>query len=368
MAPVGVGVIGCGYWGPKLIRNFYDLATAQVRMVAELQPERRGQLERQFPGVQTTANHDDVLADPAIEAVVIATPVRTHYTLAQQALAGGKHVLVEKPLAASMAEAAELVALSEERNLCLMVGHTFEYNPAVEELRRLVQSETLGKIHYIDTARLNLGLFQQDINVMWDLAPHDISILLYLLNMDPLTVSARGNGCVRPSIYDVVYLELCFPGNITAHVHVSWLEPCKVRRVTVVGDRKMAVYNDVAVEEKIKIYDKGVSLPATPGVPGEFQMSYRYGDIVSPRVVWQEPLRVECSHFVDCIRTARRARSDGRAGWRVVRILERAEQSLTHGGLRIGVADGYADLPAALVGGSGNGHVPQPHLAPSGWQ
>lgn len=364
MTPLRLGVIGCGYWGPHLIRNFHELPTAEVRMVADMQEDRRTRIQRQFPQVQTTASHEDVLADPTIEAVVVATPIRTHYALAKQALQSGKHVLVEKPLAASVAEAEALVALAAARDLRLMVGHTFEYNPAVEELRRLVQDGKIGKVRYIDAARLNLGLFQKDINVMWDLAPHDISILLYVLGAEPLTVSARGSGYVRPDIADVAYIELTFPDNVVANVHVSWLEPCKVRRVTVVGDQKMVVYNDVSAEEKIKVYDKGVSLPvASPtGTFSDFQMSYRYGDIISPRVAWQEPLHAECSHFVDSIRSGQRPRSDGQVGLRVVRILERADQSLALGGLRVAVQQDRdaATHPAHLL----EGHtVRQPALS-----
>lgn len=340
---VGVGVIGCGYWGPRLIRDFCELPAVDMLMAADLSHERRCRIEQQFPQVRTTTNHEELLADPEIEAVVIATPIRTHYALAMQALQSGKHVLVEKPLAASVAEAEELIACAEERNLRLMVGHTFEYNPAVEALRELVQDGTLGKVRYIDTARLNLGLFQKDINVLWDLAPHDISILLYILGEEPISVSARGRSYVRPHVEDVAYLELLFPNNVMAHIHASWLEPCKVRRVTVVGSQKMVVYNDVSAEEKIRIYDKGISIPEQTDTYAEFQLSYRYGGISSPYIDWSEPLRLECSHFVDCIRTGARPRSDGWSGLRVVRILERADTSLALGGQRINVARGHVE-------------------------
>jgi predicted dehydrogenase len=234
--------------------------------------------------------------------------------------------------------------------LCLMVGHTFEYNPAVQHLRKLVLGGELGNIHYIDAARLSLGLFQEDVNVLWDLAPHDISILRYVLGAEPISVRAHGNGYVRSHIQDVAYMELYFPNNVMAHVHVSWLEPCKVRRITVVGDKKMVVYNDVSAEEKIKIFDKGVSLPAAKTY-AEFQLSYRYGNIVSPRITWQEPLQLECRHFVDCIGSGVTPQSDGWSGLQVVRILERANQSLALGGMRIRVDDGRVEtlLPDSEV-------------------
>jgi predicted dehydrogenase len=335
-----VGVIGCGYWGPQLIRNFVDLPDSQVRMVVEPRAERRLHIEQQFPQVQTTSNLDELLGDPEVEAVVIATPIRTHYRLARQVLLSGKHVLVEKPLATKVREVETLIALAEQRNLKLMVGHTFEYNPAVEELRRLVQSYALGNILYVDAARLNLGLFQPDINVVWDLAPHDISILHYILGMEPVAVSARGKSYVRPGVEDVAYVELIFPQDIVANVHVSWLEPCKVRRLTIVGDKKMIVYNDVSNDEKIRIYDKGVTRPVQTATFGEFQLSYRYGDIVSPRLNWQEPLRAECSHFLECIQTGNAVRSDGWSGLRVVRVLEGADRSLAQNGRRISLLHG----------------------------
>jgi predicted dehydrogenase len=252
--------------------------------------------------------------------------------------------MVEKPLAASVNEAVELINLARARNRLVMVGHTFLYNPAVLELRRLVGDGELGRIYYVDAARLNLGLFQRRANVIWDLAPHDISILMYVLGMTPVAVSARGSRCVQDDVHDVAYLELIFESGVSAHVHVSWLDPAKVRRITVVGDRKMAVYNDVSLVEKIRVYDTGVESPLT-NTFGEFQMSYRHGQVTIPYITWQEPLRLECEHFIDCVRTGADARTDGLQGLAVVSVLEAATDSLQHGGRRVPV-----ELPALTPG------------------
>jgi predicted dehydrogenase len=275
------------------------------------------------------------LFDADVDAVVLATPIHTHFAIAREALLAGKHVLVEKPLATSVAEAAELVRLAREMDRTLMVGHTFLYNPAVRELRRLVESGELGRIYYADSARLNLGLFQRHSNVVWDLAPHDISILTYVLGQVPVRVSARGRACIQPDVHDVCYLELIFPDG-SANVHVSWLDPDKVRRLTVVGDRRMAVYNDVSTVEKLRIYDRGVEAPAIDNY-GEFELAYRHGQIVIPHIQWREPLRLECEHFAQCVRTGARPLSDGEQGLAVVAVLEAASRSLELGGERVPV-------------------------------
>jgi predicted dehydrogenase len=256
--------------------------------------------------------------------------------LAKEALDAGKHIMVEKPLAASVSEAVELIQLAEAKKRLVMVGHTFLYNPAVQELRRLVGDGELGRIYYVDAARLNLGLFQRRANVIWDLAPHDISILMYVLGMTPVEVSARGRMCVQEDVHDVAYLELLFESGVSAHVHVSWLDPAKVRRITVVGDKKMAVYNDVSQVEKIRVYDTGVETPITNNF-GEFQLSYRHGQVTIPYITWQEPLRLECEHFIECVRTGADPRTDGMQGLAVVSVLEAATASLQHGGRRVPV-------------------------------
>lgn len=330
---LNIGVIGYGYWGPKLVRNFQEIATTQVAVVADLEIERLQQVRQAYPDVAVTRDYLELLASD-VDAVVVATPVSTHFSIARECLRHGKHVLVEKPLARSRVEGQALVDLAAERGLVLMVGHTFEYNPAVEMLKQLVTSGELGRVYYVHTERTNLGIFQKDINVLWDLAPHDISILLYVLGLEPINVCACGAAYVQPGIHDQARLTVNFSGEVQAHIQVSWLDPCKVRRVTLVGDKKMVVYDDVEVLEKIKIYDKGVYIPDHTNNYGEFQLSYRHGDIVIPYIPPHEPLKVECMHFAECILNGRRPRSDGEVGLKVVKILESAEKSLLNGGMR----------------------------------
>jgi len=258
---VDIGVIGCGYWGPKHVRNYHELAEANLTTVCDLSEDRLRQVRIQYPYVKTTPNFEDLLRD-SVDAIVIATPVDTHYRLAKEALLHDKHVLIEKPMTASGQEALELIELAEKRNLVLMVGHTYEYHPAVEFLKKLVNSGELGEIYGIDADRLNLGLFRTDVNVLWDLAPHDICILLSLLDEEPLAISARGTDHIEPSIHDVAYLELLFSNGTMGHIHVSWLHPRKIRQITIVGSKKMAVYDDVSETEKIHIYDKGLAILA----------------------------------------------------------------------------------------------------------
>jgi predicted dehydrogenase len=325
------GVIGYGYWGPQLVRNLDQLQLGAVTHIADLSPERQQVARLERPMTRVTGSFDEVLRSD-VDAIAIATPIRTHHELARAALERGKHVLVEKPLTASTAEAEDLVALSQRLGLTLMVGHTYMYNPAVEELRRLIQDGALGRVYYIDAVRVNLGIFRQDHNVMWDLAPHDLSILNHVLDMYPLSVSAHGGAYVRRDVHDIVYLTLRYPGELLAHVQVSWLNPAKVRRFTIVGDQRMVVYDDVEPTEKIRIYDRGVDAPAHTSNFGDFQLSYRYGNIVSPYIRWAEPLALQCRHFAESIMESKPPRSDGRNGLSVVRILEAAEASLQSGG------------------------------------
>ena len=331
---VRFGLIGYGYWGPQLARNLERLALGELVSIADLSPERRQMAHMEHPTIAIVDSVETVLASD-VDAVVIATPIRTHYALARAALLRGKHVMVEKPLAASSAEGEELLRLAERLDLTLMVGHTFLYNPAVEELRRLVESGELGNLYYVDTIRVNLGLFQPDINVAWDLAPHDLSILNYILGARPLGVSAQGGAYVRNTIHDVVYLTLQYPGGLLAHVHVSWLNPSKVRRFTVVGDQRMVVYDDVEATEKIRVFNRGVDAPQRTSTFGEFQLSYRYGDIVSPYLRWTEPLAAECRHFAESILEHKQPRSDALAGLDIVRILEAGDTSLAQGGVYV---------------------------------
>jgi predicted dehydrogenase len=299
-------------------------------MVADLDPGRLHDVRQTFPSVETTTDYRQLLGDRT-DAIVVATPVSTHHGIAREALLNGKHVMVEKPLANTSEGAADLVDISGANDLRLMVGHVFEYNPAVERLREIIQSGEIGDVLYIDMVRATLGLFQRDINVIWDLAPHDFSILKYILGQNPVSVSARGESYVRKGIHDVAYITANFPQSIQAHIRVSWLEPRKQRHMTVVGSKKMVVYDDVEPVEKLKIYDMGVDFE--PGDPlGAGQLRYRYGDIVSPRLPQIEPLQAECSHFIQSIVDGAMPRSGGPIGLDVVRMLELADTSLHDNG------------------------------------
>ena len=331
MDAIRVGVIGYGYWGPNLTRNFYEIPGSNLVAVADLSEERLRQAQARYPNLVLKQNYKE-LFDLDLHAVVIATPPATHYAIAKDCLEHGLHVLVEKPLTLKSEHAEELIKIAAEKKLTLMVGHTFEYNSAVHALKKYIDSGFLGKIYYLDAARLNLGLFQRETNVLWDLAPHDISIFLYLLGKRPISIAALGKPCVFPGIYDVVYINMLFPDNISAHIHISWLDPCKIRRTTVVGSKKMVVYNDIENETKIKIYDKGVEAPpeATNGF-AEFQCNYRTGDITIPNIRFIEPLKQECQHFLDSIVNQTEPCSCGRDGLEVVKILEAAQHSLMNG-------------------------------------
>lgn len=338
---INVGIVGCGYWGSKHVRIFHGLAEANLTTVCDLDEDRLQDVRAQYGYVARTSDFGDLLKD-GVDAVVVATSVDSHYQLAKEALLHDKHVLVEKPITASSQEALELIQLAEIQNRVLMVGHTFVYHPAVNFLRQLVNSGDLGEIYYINSARLNLGLIRPDVNVLWDLAPHDTSIMLYLLDKEPIIVSARGAANIDPAVCDVAYLELRFPNETLAHIHVSWLDPCKVRQITTVGSKKMAVYDDVSDSEKIRIYDKGVATPADADSFSAWPPRYRFGDVTIPFIPNTEPLKLECSDFLQCIIEGRRPRSDGWAGLKVVNILEAANRSLMNGGSR-------EELPSAIA-------------------
>jgi predicted dehydrogenase len=325
-----VGIIGYGYWGPNLTRNFYELQSVNLVAIADLNEGRLKQAIGKYSHIIAKHEYQE-LFDLDLDAVVVATPPVTHYKIAKECLEHNLHVLIEKPMTLKSEDAEELVELARAKGLTLMVGHIFAYHTAIHALKRYIESGELGDIYYIDTARLSLGLFQPNSNVMWDLAPHDISVLLYLLGKRPVSVSAHGMSCVVDGIPDVAYLNLNFPDNTCAYVHVSWLDPCKVRRVTVVGSKKMAVFNDVDIENKIKIYDKGVDIPEYDNGFGEFQANYRSGDIVIPNIKFAEPLRQECQHFIDCIVNHTEPRTCGRDGFEVIKILEAAQKSMNNG-------------------------------------
>ena len=331
MESLRVGVIGCGYWGPNLIRNFVENPSSEVVIVADLKKDRLSKIKASYPQVIVTNDYHDFFSQD-LDAVVIATPPATHFSLAKECLEHNLHLLIEKPITLNSQHAEELIEISKKNKIVLMVGHTFEYNVAVHTLKNLIDSGELGEIYYVDAARLNLGLFSRELNVLWDLAPHDISILLYILNRTPVSVSAHGMPFVNEGVHDVVYMNMVFPDNILAHIHVSWLDPCKVRRVTVVGSKKMVVYNDVESLEKIRIYDKGVDKPPYTNTFGDFQLSYRYGDVIIPNIRLSEPLQKECQHFLDCINNHSDPQSNGQDGLNVVKIIEAAQRSLSENG------------------------------------
>lgn len=329
---VCLGVIGCGYWGPNLVRNFNQLPTSAVKFCCDLDKGRLKHMQALYPNLKVTTRYEDLVEDPEVDAVAIATPVSQHFPIAKACLEGGKHVLVEKPLTGKIAEAEELVSLADKRELVLFTGHTFVYNAAVLKMKELIESRELGEIYYVSSVRVNLGLFQEDINVIWDLAPHDISIMNYLFGCDPVTVCTHAKSYIRAGIEDVAFVVLQYPDNMIAHIQVSWLDPCKIRRTTLVGSNKMLVYDDTSTLEKIRVYDKGVSIQPHYDTFGEFQLAYRFGDIIVPKINDVEPLKSECGHFVDCILNGDVPRSDGRAGLSVVKVVERACESAKLGG------------------------------------
>jgi predicted dehydrogenase len=333
MDQIKVGVIGCGYWGPNLIRNFVEIPNADLTIVSDLREERLEHIKSRYPKIEVTQDYRDLFS-MGLDAVVVATPPYTHFPIAKECLQHDMSVLVEKPLTLNSRDAEELIHIAQEKDLRLMVGHTFEYNAAVKALREIIHSGELGEVYYINAVRLNLGLFQPQSNVVWDLAPHDISILLYILESDPISVCAQGLDSLFKGVHDIAYLHMIFPGNILANVHVSWLDPCKVRRITIVGSRKMVVFDDVEPLEKIKIYDKGVEVPPYTNTYNEFQLSYRHGDVVIPFVPFAEPLRVECTHFIESVVNHTTPQSDGIQGLKVVKVIEAATRSLENGGMQ----------------------------------
>jgi predicted dehydrogenase len=332
---LGVGVVGCGYWGPNLVRNFMEIPSSSVIAVSDLRPERLDSLVRRYPTLETSSNYEDLLRDPRIGAIVVATPVSSHFALTMRALEAGKHVLVEKPLSANAADAARLVAEAERRNRVLMVDHTFVYTGAVRRIHELTTSGTLGEIYYYDSVRVNLGLFQHDVNVLWDLAVHDLSIIDYVLPIRPRAVAATGISHFAGQPENIGYLTLFFNEPVIAHIHVNWLSPVKVRRTLIGGSSKMIVYDDLEPSEKVKIYDRGISMNENAESLYTMLVSYRTGDMVAPQLNITEALRTEALHFIECIRTGKQPLTDGSAGLRVVQILEAATQSIEQEGRRI---------------------------------
>jgi predicted dehydrogenase len=344
--PVRIAVIGLGYWGPNLVRNINEFPGAEPVVVCDLRSDALDTITRRYPAVRATTSFSEVLADDEVDAVVIATPVSRHHPMAAAALRAGKHVFVEKPLAASSREASDLIGLAERLGLVLMPGHTFLYSPPVMMIRKLIESGELGEIYFISTSRVNLGLHQPDVSVAWDLGPHDFSILRYWLGETPAYASALSRGCVIPTIPDVAFINLEFPSGTVAHVELSWLAPSKLRRTTVVGSRKMVVYDDTSAEP-VRVFDSGANVP-NPETFGEYKLTYRTGDIVSPQVEVAEPLYREMEDFCAAIRTGSVPRSSSEVGLEVVRIIEAVDASLEANGSRVDVAAGAAvELPRA---------------------
>ncbi len=349
-ADINVGVVGCGYWGPNLIRNFRALPGCRLRYICDQNEARLRHMKNLYPEATATTRFEDLLECKSLDAIAVATPVATHHPLALASLKAGKHTFVEKPLARSVAECEDLIAESSRRGLILMVGHTFLYSPVVRRIKEIVDRGDIGDIRYIASRRLNLGLYQKDINVTWDLAPHDISIILYILEETPLSVNCRGSAHITPGIEDVTSLSLEFRRQRSAQIHSSWLDPRKVREMTIVGSRRMIVYDDVAPLEKLRIFDTRVETPPHYDTFAEFHYSYHYGDVYAPYIKQEEPLKIECQHFLDCIRTGSRPLSDGKQALEMVRILEAASLSLKNQGAPVVLAPSEEPVPqAALV-------------------
>jgi predicted dehydrogenase len=335
--PVRLGVVGLGYWGPNLVRNLVELPEADLGYVCDVRDDAVEAVVRRYPAVQRTKSFEEVLADQDVDGVAIATPVSTHYELARAALDAGKHVLVEKPLAASSGEAESLLEAAKEHDLVLMAGHTFVYSPPVNAVHELIRAGELGEIYFISTSRVNLGLHQSDTSVAWDLGPHDFSILQYWLGEVPVRISALSKGFVIPTTPDVAFINLEFASGTIAHVELSWLAPSKLRRTAIVGSRKMVVYDDTSSTEPVRIYDSGVAMP-NPSTFGEYKLTYRTGDVIAPRVEPIEPLALELADFCRCIREDEQPRSSAQLGVDVVRTIEAVDASLRRNGAVVEVA------------------------------
>jgi predicted dehydrogenase len=330
-------VIGCGYWGPNLVRTFVELPGVALEAVVDRDPARLEHIGRRYPGIRVLTRDLNDVFDMDLDAVVVSTPPETHYPIVRACLEHGLDVLVEKPLATEVEHAEHLIEVARHTAQVLMVGHIGAYNPAVASLKAMIEAGELGEIAYIDAARGGLGLFHPSLNVIWDLAPHDIAILMHILGEAPIAVSAKGSACVEASVEDVAYVALRFSTGVLAHVRLSWLDPCKTRRITVVGRRKMVVYDDLEMQEKLKIYDKRVDAIRQTDTFGESHFAYHYGSVVSPYIHHDEPLRLECMHFVECSMERTRPLTDGQNGLQVVRVIQAAQRSLREGGIEVAI-------------------------------
>lgn len=331
---IKVAVIGCGYWGPNLIRNFSQIGSADLYYICDIDKKKMEPIKKTYPYVKTTTDYKEILKDPEVDAVAIALPVAKHHPIAKEVLLSGKHVLIEKPMAASVKEAKELVKLAREKNKIIMIDHTFEYSESINKIKKIIESKELGDIYYLKADWLNLGLLQPDVNVVWDLIPHIVSIISYVSNMLPLSLSANAGAYIRKEIPEIAHVHIKFQKGLTAYTTVSWLEPRKTRSITIVGSKKMLVYDLTNEEEPVKIYDKGVDLTDVKDTR-QFRLNYRYGDVYSPNIKNVEPLKTMCSHFADCIINNKTPRSDGLSGLNIVKILEAVDLSLKEKGKEI---------------------------------
>ena len=330
-----IGVIGYGYWGPNVVRNFALQPDCRVTTICDYDPAARARALIQYPTAQAITDASEVVTSPEIDAVAIVTPVSTHHALARRALENGKHIFVEKPFTAESQQAEDLIELAERKNLIIMVDHTFLFTGAVRKMKELIDQGVLGRLYYYDSTRVNLGLFQHDVNVVWDLAPHDLSIMDHLIGLEPEQVVATGQAHLN-GLEDIAYITLYFPNCVTAHINVNWLSPVKMRTTLVGGERKMLVWNDLDSDEKLKVYDKGVELESKQGIY-KLLVSYRSGDMWAPRVEQTEALQLEARYFLDCVSSGQRPFNDGRAGLRVVRMLEATQKSLKRGGQPVSI-------------------------------
>jgi predicted dehydrogenase len=358
-----VGVLGCGYWGPLLVRNFKGLPSCRLKAVCDINAARVKHIRALYPDIEGVTDAEQFINDCELDAVVVATPVKDHYSFAKASLLAGKHTFIEKPMASSSAEAEELIEIAQRNGLVLMIDHTFLYSAPVQKIHEIVQAGDLGEIRYINCRRLNLGLFQKDINVAWDLAPHDISIILHVLGEFPIAVNCQGNAHITPHIEDVTNMSLFFPHKRFATIQSSWLEPRKIREMTIVGTRRMIVYDDIRTREKIRIYDARVERPPHYDTFAEFQYSYHYGDSYIPHIHQEEPLKLACEHFIDCIQTLSEPLTGGRQGMEMIKILEAATASLKMNGAPVtfsgsnrvvrapGSATAEEILPAVAIAG-----------------
>jgi predicted dehydrogenase len=342
---IKVAVVGLGYWGPNLLRALFELEDVEVSYICDLDPERLQRFGRRYPGARPTRDFDNVLSDPMVDAVVIATPVFTHFGLASRALSAGKHVFVEKPMASSSAEAGDLIELADQMDRALMCGHTFLYSPAVRAVKDLLRTGDLGEIYFISSSRVNLGLHQRDVSVVWDLGPHDFSILLYWMDEVPEWVGAVGRDSIVKGIPDVAFIDMGFPSGTLSHIELSWLAPSKLRRTVVVGSQKMVVYDDSS-SEPVRVFDSGVGITYDdPETFGQYQLSYRTGDILSPKLETTEPIVTELTDFVSGVRQGRAPEGNPALARNVVRLIEAAESSIEERGVPISV-EGAVPQPA----------------------